>query len=119
MAKDKFTNGYALIIGVSDNLIPTYALPTVARDAAALHKVLIHPRRCAYDPDNVRLLTGQDATGDGIRAGLSWLKEKIAADRSDNATAVLYLSSPKIPDSSYRFGIIGTKITYSGSGFRL
>jgi hypothetical protein len=104
MARDKFTNGYALIIGVSDNLIPTYALPTVARDAAALHKVLIHPRRCAYDPDNVRLLTGPEATGDGIRAGLSWLKAKIAADRSDNATAVLYYSGHGVQndeDNSY------------------
>ena len=104
MAKDKFTNGYALIIGVSDNLIPTYALPTVARDAAALHKVLIHPRRCAFEPDNVRLLTGAEATGDGIRAGLSWLKGKIAADRGDNATAILYYSGHGVQneeDNSY------------------
>ena len=104
MARDKFTNGYALIIGVSDNLIPSYALPTVARDAAALHKVLIHPRRCAYEPDNVRLLTGAEATGDGIRAGLSWLKAKIAADRNDNATAVLYYSGHGVEneeDNSY------------------
>ena len=104
MARDKFSNGYALIIGVSDNLIPSYALPTVARDAAALYKVLIHPKRCAYEPDNVRLLTGTEATGDGIRAGLSWLKAKIAADRSDNATAVLYYSGHGVQneeDNSY------------------
>lgn len=92
MSQDSFTNGYALIIGVNDNLIPAYALPTVARDAAALRKVLVHPKRCAYPPENVRLLTGSDASRDGIQAGISWLKERIAADRSGNATAVLYYS---------------------------
>ena len=93
MPKASFTNGYALISGVNDNLIPNYALPTVAKDAAALHKVLIHPERCAYPADNVRLLTGSDASRAGIYAGLSWLKERLAADRSDNTTAVLYYLS--------------------------
>jgi len=92
MAREQFTNGYALLIAVNDNLIPNYALPTVARDAAALRKVLTHPERCAYPDDNVRLVSGSDASGAGIRAGLSWLKERIAADRSGNATAVLYYS---------------------------
>lgn len=104
MAQDSFTNGYALIIGVNDNLIPAYALPTVARDAAALRKVLIHPKRCAYPDDNVRLLTGADASRDGIHAGISWLKERLAADRSDNATAVLYYSGHGVvskEDKSY------------------
>lgn len=106
MAKQSFTNGYALLIGVNDNLIPTYALPTVARDAAALHKVLIHPERCAYPAENVRLLTGADASRDGIRGGLSWLKERIAADRSENATAVLFYSGHGVvnkDDNSYYF----------------
>ena len=35
MPQASFTNGYALLIGVNDNLIPNYALPTVAKDAAA------------------------------------------------------------------------------------
>lgn len=104
MAQTSFTNGYALLIGVSDNLIANYALPTVARDAAALHKVLIHPKRCAYPAENVRLLTGSDASRDGIYAGLSWLKERIAADRSDNVTAVLFYSGHGVvnnEDKSY------------------
>ena len=106
MPKASFTNGYALIIGVNDNLIPNYALPTVAKDAAALHKVLIHPERCAYPADNVRLLTGSDASRAGIYAGLSWLKERLAADRSDNTTAVLYYSghgAVNEDDKSYYF----------------
>ncbi len=92
MAPEQFTHGYALLIGVNDNLIPRYALPAVAKDTAALHAVLTHPQRCAYPAANVRLLNGPDASRQGIYAGLSWLKERLAADRSDNATAVLYYS---------------------------
>ncbi len=106
MARNSFSNGYALLIGVSDNLIPNYALPTVARDTAALYKVLTHPDRCAYPPENVRLLTGHEATRAGIQSGLSWLKERLAADRSDNATALLYYSGHGVvnkSDGSYYF----------------
>ena len=92
MAQEQFTHGYALLIGVNDNLIPRYALPAVAKDTAALHTVLTHPQRCAYPAANVRLLNGSDASRQGIYSGLSWLKERLSADRSDNATAVLYYS---------------------------
>jgi len=89
---DPFSNAYALLIAVNDNLIPQYALPTVARDAEALRDVLVHPERCAYPADNVRLLMGADASRDGIRGGLAWLKERVAADGSGNATAVVFYS---------------------------
>lgn len=92
MAKDQFTNGYALLIAVNENLIPTYALPTVARDAEALRDVLTHPDRCAYPQENVRMLTGHSASREGIQSGLVWLKDRIAADRSGNATAVIFYS---------------------------
>lgn len=92
MAVNQFSNGYALLIGVNENLIPNYALPTVANDATALRDVLVHPRRCAYPPENVRLLLGSQASRQGIRAGLAWLKERLAADRSENATAILFYS---------------------------
>jgi len=100
MAKEQFANGYALLIAVSDNLIPQYALPTVAKDAAALQKVLVHPDRCAYPAANVRLLKGSEASRSGIRDGLSWLKESIAADRSGNATAVIYYSGHGVLNSA-------------------
>ena len=92
MATTQFTNGYALIIAVNDNRNPAYALPAVGRDATALRDVLVHPQRCAYPPANVRLLMGSAATRAGIRAGLSWLRERISADRSGNATAILFYS---------------------------
>lgn len=100
MAKEQFTNGYALLIAVNDNLVSNYALPTVAKDAAALQEVLIHPERCAYPKENVRLLKGSDASRNGIRQGLSWLKERIAADRSGNATAVIYYSGHGVLNSA-------------------
>jgi len=98
MAAEQFAHGYALIIAVDQNLMPGYALPTVARDAAALREVLVHPARCAYPAEQVRLLSGSDATRDGIYAGLSWLKERLAADRSGNATAVVYYSGHGVID---------------------
>jgi hypothetical protein len=92
MDNPTFAHGYALLIAVNENQIPNYALPTVAKDATAVRDVLIHPQRCAYPADNVRLLLGREATRDGIRAGLAWLKERIAADSSGDATAVFFYS---------------------------
>lgn len=89
---NRFENGYALLIAVNENQMPGYALPTVAKDAAALEAVLVHPERCAYPKDNVRLLQGAQSSRDGIQAGLAWLKQKLAADTSDNATALIYYS---------------------------
>ena len=106
MAKELFTQGYALLIAVNENLIPNYALPTVAKDAAGLRDVLVHPDRCAYPEKNVRVLSGSEASREGIYGGLSWLKERIAADRSGNATAVLYYSghgAVNKDDNSYYF----------------
>lgn len=99
MAREQFTNGYALLIAVNENLISNYALPTVARDAAALCAVLVHPDRCAYPEANVRLVSGAKATRAGIRQGLLWLKERIVADRSGNATAIIYYSGHGVVNS--------------------
>ena len=64
----------------------------MAKDATAVRDVLIHPERCAYPAENVRLLLGREATREGIRGGLAWLKERIAADSSGDATAVFFYS---------------------------
>ena len=108
-----FENGYALLIAVNESQMPNYALPTVAKDAAALHAVLVHPERCAYPPDNVRVIQGKEASRDGIRAGLAWLRDKIQQDGSGNATAVVYYTGHGARDTSdntfylipYDFGI--------------
>jgi uncharacterized caspase-like protein len=85
-----FTHGYALLIGVDENRVSGYALPNVAKDIQAVAKVLVHPQRCAYPKDNIKTLTGQEATRQGILDGLEWLQEHIQADSSDNTTAIVY-----------------------------
>ena len=56
-------------------------------------EMCIRDRRCAYPAENVRLLLGREATREGIRGGLAWLKERIAADSSGDATAVFFYLS--------------------------
>jgi hypothetical protein len=85
-----FEHGYALIIGVNDNMIPSLALPAVAKDVTALQEVLLHPQRCGYQPDNVRLLLGEASTRDNILAAFDWLQDKVNGDVE--ATAVIYYS---------------------------
>ena len=53
-----FEDGYALLIGVDDNAVPSLVLPDVAKDVVALRDVLVHPERCAYRPDHVKTITG-------------------------------------------------------------
>lgn len=85
-----FSHGYALLIAVDESAEPGWALPDVAKDVSALQVVLVHPERCAYLPDNVKVVQGEEATRAGILDGLSWLRQKLAEDKSDNETAVVY-----------------------------
>ncbi|RLC76484.1 MAG: caspase family protein [Chloroflexi bacterium] len=90
MSSHTFTHGHALLIGVDENHVSGYALPAVAQDIQALADVLIHPQRCAYPAGNVKTLTGQEATRQGILDGLEWLQERIKAATSENTTAIVY-----------------------------
>ena len=87
-----FTHGYALLIGVDASQVDRWALPAVAKDIAAVAGVLAHPERCGYPAANIKTLTGLAATRAGILDGLAWLAERLAADASGNATAVIYYS---------------------------
>ncbi len=89
---EQFKNGYALLVGVNDNKVPNWALPEVKKDVRALESVLKHPDRCAYLDENVKAITGTEATRQGILDGLEWLQSRINADTSGNATAVIYYS---------------------------
>lgn len=91
-AKTAFQNGYALLIGVDENQIANYALPAVSKDVNALAKVLLHPERCGYLEENIKILRGRDASKSGIEQGLDWLSDKMAQDDSNNETAVIYFS---------------------------
>jgi uncharacterized caspase-like protein len=89
---DRFTHGYALLIGVGDTANPRWALPVTVKDAEALKAVLTDVNFCAYpnSADRVRLLQDRGATRRAILAGLDWLKE--CAERDKDATIVIYYS---------------------------
>ena len=72
--------------------------PTWQRMSGALNTVLIHPERCAYLPENVKVLKGKDASRAGILDGLCWLRQKLREDKSDNETAVVYFSGHGLRD---------------------
>lgn len=97
---EQFSNGYALLIAVDENAVQKWSLPDVAKDVAALGEVLIHPARCAYPPDQVKVIQGQEATRQNILDQLEWLEERIEADASGNATAVVYYTGHGWRDQS-------------------
>lgn len=83
-ARPAFEHGYALIVGVGQDL------PSTVNDATALAALLQDPARAAYPEDNVTLLTEGAATRDGILDAFSALRKKTLAD--PEATAIVYLS---------------------------
>lgn len=98
-----FEHGYALLIGVDENKRPALALPVVKNDIAALRSVITHPQRCGYIPDNVRVITGTDATRSNILEGLDWLQGKLEADSDENETALVFFSGHGHHDVSGSF----------------
>ncbi|BAY95317.1 MULTISPECIES: caspase family protein [unclassified Tolypothrix] len=88
----KFTNGYALLIGVGESKYAPLSLPVTVKDTQAIYAALIDPELCAYpdDKDHIRVLNNQEATKTAIVDGLNWLKEKAASDK--NATIFIYYS---------------------------
>ncbi|NCF69418.1 MAG: hypothetical protein GWP61_25985 [Chloroflexi bacterium] len=93
---NNFPHGYALIIGVDANQLPELNIPLVAKDVTAFHRVLLDPQLCGYEPGNVKLLTGEQATNGNILLALQWLEEKVQAD--PQATAVIYFAGHGLRD---------------------
>ncbi len=89
---DRFTHGYALLVGVGESAYSPWSLPVTVRDAQALRAILTDPGACGYpdDADHVQLLHDAGATRRAILDGLAWLAEQAAAD--EQATAVVYYS---------------------------
>ncbi|MEH2191893.1 MAG: caspase family protein [Nostoc sp.] len=87
-----FAHGYALLIGVGRTVESRWSLPVTVQDVQALKTVLIDPNLCAYldDSEHIRLLQNEQTTRSAILDGLTWLKEKAAADT--NATIVVFYS---------------------------
>ncbi|MFP4436423.1 MAG: caspase family protein [Chloroflexaceae bacterium] len=77
-----FTPGHALLIGIGGDL------PTTIDDALGLAQIMHDPTRCAYSPDQVQVLTGQEATRTQIFAAL----DRSAQATDDQATVIIYFS---------------------------
>jgi tetratricopeptide (TPR) repeat protein len=78
----KFKEGHALIIGVGQDL------PNTIDDAEGLAEILKDKERCAYPEEQVKLLTGENATRDKIIAAL----ESIAKSATADSSVIIYFS---------------------------
>ncbi|WP_414564333.1 MULTISPECIES: caspase family protein [unclassified Anabaena] len=93
---EKFTDGYALLIGVGESAYSKLSLPVTVKDTQAIYAALIDPDLCGYPDDHdhekahIRVLNNKDATKTGILDGLKWLKEKAESD--PGATVFVYYS---------------------------
>lgn len=77
-----FESGHALLIGVGSDL------PNTVNDAQGLADFLKDQDRCAYRPEQVELLTSEDADRAGILAGL----DNMARRANEDSTALIYFS---------------------------
>jgi len=74
---------YALLIGISKYANPALTLSYAAADAQSLQQVLLDPEVGAYKPENVRLLTDDQASRKNIVSAMNtWLKNRVTADDS-------------------------------------
>lgn len=79
---EQFVNGHAVVVGVGADL------PTTVNDAEGLASILRDPERCAYPPEQIQLLTAEQATRDHVLAALDRLIEAATED----AMVVVYYS---------------------------
>ncbi|WP_013321028.1 caspase family protein [Gloeothece verrucosa] len=77
-----FTQGHACIIGVGGDL------PNTIDDAIGLANILQDPERCAYPPEQVRLLTKEQAKRDEMLTAL----EQLAQSTTPDSTVIIYFS---------------------------
>ena len=77
-----FSPGHALIVGVGADL------PNTIDDAVGVASVLNDPSRCAYPPEQVHLLTGEQANRTSILTSLDTLAQTTNAE----STVVVYFS---------------------------
>lgn len=82
---------WALVVGVGafKNLAPRYALRYAAKDARDFAGALTDPNYGRFKPGNVLVLTDEQATLEGIRTGLGWLR----ANTKREDLVVIYFSS--------------------------
>jgi hypothetical protein len=88
---ETFAQGHAVVVGVGADL------PVTVEDAVGVANLLRDPGRCAYPPQQVRLLTGEQATASNILLALDWL----AGSTTSDATAIVYFSGHGLETPDY------------------
>src|SRR5436853_5697713 len=79
-----FNHGFALLVGVGEYANTSFDAPVTAQDAAALQE-LLGDGSVGYPPEQVQLLTGPDASRQGVLTAL----EKLATKVNEQSTVVL------------------------------
>ena len=104
---DKFSHGYALLIGVGESAYPKWSLPVTVKDMQALRAILTDPALCGYPDDDahIRLLHDAGATKQAILDGLAWLAQQTAAD-SDATAVVFYSGHGWVADGSGKYYLL-------------
>ncbi|YAF98609.1 MAG: caspase family protein [Nodularia sp. CChRGM 3473] len=77
-----FSQGHACIVGVGGDL------PNTVDDAVGLANILKDAERCAYPPEQVHLLTKEQANREGILAAL----DQLAHSTTSDSTVIVYFS---------------------------
>lgn len=83
-------NAYALLIGVGNCKYTDWSLPVSSLDARELRQTLADPTLCAYPAEQIRVLSDEQATRNGILQAIDELAQK-PADQGD-ATVLIYYS---------------------------
>lgn len=97
-----FNQGYAVVVGVGADL------PVTMDDAEGVADLLRDQSRCAYRPNQVELLTSEDARRDAVLSALDWLAEAAQSD----ATAVVYFSGHGLETPDYYLLPFGYDLNY-------
>jgi hypothetical protein len=79
-----FDNGYALLVGIGEYSVAEFSAPVTRNDAEALAMILIDASLAGYPAEHVQLLTGLQASRNGVLAAL-----KSLATRTDAQSTVL------------------------------
>lgn len=83
MSENKlFSQGYACIVGVGGDL------RTTVNDAVGLADILKNPERCAYPPEQVHVLTKEQAKREDVLAAL----DRLAQSATPDSTVIVYFS---------------------------
>jgi hypothetical protein len=73
---EKLNNAYALLIGVGDDKLNTFV------DAQGIYDLLIDENLACYNPNNIILVSGKEATRDGILQAFNKLQQITNEDSS-------------------------------------